>query len=81
MRLHNITESLQCIRRMDRIRAQQNMYLGLIKPLLLKLIQVSICLQLLQTTVDLLQQVNAGLERLQANGELNTLEQEWFGRP
>jgi ABC-type amino acid transport substrate-binding protein len=30
---------------------------------------------------DLLQQVNAGLERLQANGELNMLEQEWFGRP
>jgi ABC-type amino acid transport substrate-binding protein len=30
---------------------------------------------------DLLQQVNAGLERLQANGELNMLEQEWFSRP
>ena len=30
---------------------------------------------------DLLQQVNAGLERLQTNGELNMLEQEWFGRP
>ena len=30
---------------------------------------------------DLLQQVNAGLERLQANGELTMLEQEWFGPP
>jgi ABC-type amino acid transport substrate-binding protein len=30
---------------------------------------------------DLLQQINAGLARLQANGELNMLEQEWFGKP
>ncbi|MFN8468734.1 MAG: transporter substrate-binding domain-containing protein [Caldilineaceae bacterium] len=30
---------------------------------------------------DLLQQVNAGLERLRANGELDMLGQEWFGQP